>query len=364
MKTRIILVGGFLGAGKTTLLWEMARKLTEQGKRVGLITNDQASSLVDTAFLELSGGTVTEVSGSCFCCNFNGFTDAISHLKAKKELDIIIAEPVGSCTDLSATIIQPLKEKFNHDLIISPLSVLVDPKRLDDILNGGTSGLHESATYILHKQLDEADIIVINKIDLLSSDDLEKLKKRVADKWALATVFALSAKSGEGIDVWLDDVSTSHLNAGTHLAEVDYAIYAEGEAVLGWLNTTRILQGQAIHWDAIAEKLLKSLAKQFDASNLAVGHVKLLIESDNAYVIGNLTGKQESLNIRNRAGIGDMAKMTLNARVEMSPEDLERIVSEVVSDVCGTEITQKVEASKCLQPGRPNPTYRYDYVVI
>jgi G3E family GTPase len=54
MKTRIILVGGFLGAGKTTLLWESARKLTEQGKHVGLITNDQASELVDTAFLELN----------------------------------------------------------------------------------------------------------------------------------------------------------------------------------------------------------------------------------------------------------------------------------------------------------------------
>jgi len=364
MKTRIILVGGFLGAGKTTLLWEMARKLTEQGKRVGLITNDQASSLVDTAFLERSGGTVTEVSGSCFCCNFNGFTDAISHLKAKQELDIIIAEPVGSCTDLSATIIQPLKEKFKHDLITSPLSILVDPKRLKDILNGGTSGLHESASYIFQKQLDEADMIVINKSDLLLPSELENMKMRVADKWALAKVFSLSAKSGEGLDVWLDDVTNSHFDAGTHLAKVDYDIYAEGEAVLGWLNTTLILQGQAIHWDALAEKLLKRLAQQFDALNLAVGHVKLLIEAEKVYVIGNVTGKQESLTIRGSAGIGDMAKMTLNARVEMSPEDLERIVSEVVSDVCGTEITHKVEASKCLQPGRPNPTYRYDYVVM
>jgi len=96
---------------------------------------------------------------------------------------------------------------------------------------------------------------------------------------------------------------------------------------------------------------------------LAVGHVKVLIEADNAYVIGNVTGTRSSLSIRGSAGCGNQAKMTLNARVEMTPEALERIVAEVVAEVCGTKITQTIEASKCLQPGRPNPTYRYDYVV-
>jgi len=362
MKTRIILVGGFLGAGKTTLLWESARKLTEQGKCVGLITNDQASELVDTAFLELTGGTVSEVSGSCFCCNFNGFTDAISNIKSEKQVDIIIAEPVGSCTDLSATIMQPLKQKFENDLVVSPLTVLVDPERLDDILDGGTSGLHTSAAYIVQKQLEEADIIAITKTDLLSQDHLESLKKRAADKWPLATILALSSKKGEGMEMWLNEV-TSRLDAGAHLVEVDYDVYAEGEAVLGWLNTTLILQGKSVNWDSLAEKLLKELSNRFDTLKSAVGHVKLLIEAEDQYVIGNLTGKKESLNIRGSAGIGNEAKMILNARVEMSPAELDNIVSEVVSAVCGGGIIQKVEASKCLRPGRPNPTHRYDYVV-
>lgn len=362
MKTRIILVGGFLGAGKTTLLCESARMLSEQGKHVGLITNDQASGLVDTAFLERSLRCVTEVSGSCFCCNFNGFVEAISHLKAKGAMEMIIAEPVGSCTDLSATIIQPLKQKFEEDLIVSPLSVLVDPERLNDILKGGTSGLHESSAYILQKQLDEADMIVITKIDLLTSDELETLKRRVAKRWPLAKIFSLSAKSGEGLDLWLDEVTHSTV-AGTHLAEVDYDIYAQGEAVLGWLNTTVTLKGHSVNWDAFTHKMLKSLAERFDTLNLTVGHIKVLLEADKKYNIGNVTGKSESLSIRGSAGSGNQAQMTLNARVEMNPAALDRIVTEVISEVCGNEIVQKIEASKCLQPGRPNPTYRYDYVV-
>ena len=77
MQTRIILVGGFLGAGKTTLIWRVAEKLMSQGKGVGLITNEQAPELVDSELLRRQNLAVSEVAGSCFCCNFNGFTDAV-----------------------------------------------------------------------------------------------------------------------------------------------------------------------------------------------------------------------------------------------------------------------------------------------
>jgi Ni2+-binding GTPase involved in maturation of urease and hydrogenase len=90
---RIIFTGGFLGAGKTTLLWEAAQRLMKQGLNVGLITNDQAPELVDSVLLSKHGLKVSEVSGSCFCCNFNGLTAAIQQLRTEAATDIIIAEP-------------------------------------------------------------------------------------------------------------------------------------------------------------------------------------------------------------------------------------------------------------------------------
>lgn len=362
MKTRIILVGGFLGAGKTTLLWEVARKFSELDKHVGLITNDQASELVDTAFLEHANGIVSEVSGSCFCCNFNGLTDAISHMKAEKQVDIIIAEPVGSCTDLSATILQPLKEQFEDDLLLAPLSVLIDPERLSDILDGGTAGLHSSAAYIMRKQLEEADIIAISKIDLLTRDSVETLKRRAAEEWPTATILAVSAKSGEGLEMWLNEVM-HRVDAGTHLAEVDYDIYAEGEAVLGWLNTSVVLQSESADWDIFTKNLLNALSRRFDNLHSAVGHVKLLIEASDRFAIGNVTGKIDSLNIRGSAGIGKEAKMTLNARVQMDPDTLKTITLEEISTACGSAVTSIPIALKCLSPERPNPTYRYDHII-
>lgn len=62
-ESRFVMVGGFLGAGKTTLLAKATERLVARGKRVGLITNDQATNLVDTAILDETGSPVQEVSG-------------------------------------------------------------------------------------------------------------------------------------------------------------------------------------------------------------------------------------------------------------------------------------------------------------
>jgi len=102
-KTQVILVGGFLGAGKTTLLARATEQLVRQGKRVGLITNDQAANLVDTAILKEVSDAVQEVAGGCFCCRFDELMAAMDQLVEAGVPDVLIGEPVGSCTDLSAT---------------------------------------------------------------------------------------------------------------------------------------------------------------------------------------------------------------------------------------------------------------------
>ena len=66
-KARYLMLGGFLGAGKTTAVAKLAERLTAQGHRVGLITNDQGKELVDTAMLRSRGFATEEIPGGCFC---------------------------------------------------------------------------------------------------------------------------------------------------------------------------------------------------------------------------------------------------------------------------------------------------------
>src|SRR5438477_8384583 len=79
-KSRYIMIGGFLGSGKTTAVARLGQRLTDQGRRVGLITNDQGSELVDTAMLRSRGFATEEIPGGCFCLRFNSLMDAASKL--------------------------------------------------------------------------------------------------------------------------------------------------------------------------------------------------------------------------------------------------------------------------------------------
>jgi MIP family channel proteins len=361
-KTRLILVGGFLGAGKTTLLWEAARRLAAQGLRVGLITNDQAPDLVDTHLLSRQGLEVEEVSGSCFCCNFPGLIAAADKLRHRLDADVLIAEPVGSCTDLSATILQPLKDRFNQQFTIAPLTVLLDPARVQAILSGQTATLHPSAAYILRKQLEEADVIAINKIDTLSPAQLKALRQQIATAFPKARVQALSSQTGDGVDAWLTGMLACDIG-GTHLIDVDYDRYAEGEAVLGWLNAQIDLEVQSdgLNWAGLCKSLMASIKTSCIAKKAAVGHVKCLLTADAGYVVANLTQLTEEVRIRDHMqDCPAKATLIVNARVEMAPDVLKSLIQE---SLAALPIRAEIRTCRALRPGRPNPTHRYEKVV-
>ena len=178
------MVGGFLGAGKTTAIIRLARFLTERGRRVGLITNDQSVGLVDTTLARSQGFPVEEITGGCFCCRFNTLMDAADRLNADARPDVFIAEPVGSCTDLRAAVSYPLRRMYGDAFEIAPLSVLVDPLRALRVLGleAGRS-FSEKVLYVYDRQLAEADVIVVNKADLLDEARLKRLREALCARY-------------------------------------------------------------------------------------------------------------------------------------------------------------------------------------
>src|SRR5688572_15692506 len=191
-KARYIMIGGFLGAGKTTAVAALAKRLTDRGLRVGLITNDQGSELVDTAMLRAKGFATEEIPGGCFCCRFNSLVDAAEKLDASSSPDVFVAEPVGSCTDLVATVTYPLRRIYGGAFLVAPLSVLVDPNRAERIFGLAEGGkFSEKVLYIYRKQLEEADIIVITKTDLVDSARLARLSARLKEEYSHAKVIAV-----------------------------------------------------------------------------------------------------------------------------------------------------------------------------
>lgn len=350
MPNKLILVGGFLGSGKTTLLAEAASRLAKQGKSVGLITNDQAPELVDTRLLTGIGKGVSEVAGSCFCCNFNGFTDAVQTLD-RQGAKIIIAEPVGSCTDLSATIMNPLK-KFHPDWNLAPLTVLVDPGRLPEIFGKAKSSVDPDALYIMKLQLAEADRILVSKSDLLSNAEKKDAQTLLETECPGKKIGFLSSKTGDGFDAWLSEIQSA-ADAGATIVPVDYDRYAHGEAVLGWLNATAAVAAN-VDGKKLLGDLLAAFHTEIKKSNSEVGHVKATINVGGKEWTGNLTSLKGAVDVRETEPKSGSSLLILNARVQMPPEALETLVRNLFKT-----LNLSVSSLRCLMPGRPNPTHRF-----
>jgi G3E family GTPase len=370
MQTNLILVGGFLGAGKTTLVAKAAARLAQRGRRVGLITNDQADNLVDTAILEETADAVQEVAGGCFCCRFDDLLAAMNRLIDTQMPDVLIGEPVGSCTDLSATVLQPIKKLHADRFRVSPFSVLVDVKQVRmlerlrrSLRNAQSPRFPENVMYIYEKQLEEADLIVLNKADLLSADELAEIEATLRREFSQAPVVTISALRGTGVDDWLDRVLGAD-DAGRTITEVDYDQYADGEAALGWLNAVvRIESPAGIDAEPLCAGLMQALQSRFQEIAAEVAHLKLHLSCSEGKLVANLTSNDGELFMRNElSGRPAEATLLVNVRAKIDPDRLRAICEQCVGEIDGG-VQTRIEDLRCFAPSRPTPTHRFEKVV-
>ncbi len=358
---RFIMIGGFLGAGKTTTIARLAHHYQSQGKRVGIVTNDQATDLVDTNLLRSQGFDVGEVAGSCFCCNFNELTRTMESLGVDALPEIVIAEPVGSCTDLVATVIRPLQSIYLKPFQIAPYGVILKPSHGLKILKGTSKGgFSPQAEYIFRKQIEEADFILINRIDELSESSIQELATLLELNFPGTLCLRISAATGQGFEAFCE-----HLDLrgafGQKSMEVDYDIYALGEAELGWLNAQATLRcNQPFLLDDFIMKLLNRTQDALNDFSAEVAHLKVIGMSDGQFAVANLVSSQSAAKLSIRAGIAtDNANLVINARVACDPEFLTKTIEETLLAVClEFGVTSTIHTLQSFQPGRPVPTHR------
>jgi len=358
-QVRFVLLGGFLGAGKTTALLRLARRYAAAGKRVGAITNDQADDLVDTATFRAAGWTTEEIPGGCFCCKFDALLAAAGRLQDGHHPDVLLGEPVGSCTDLVATVVRPLQKLYAHRFRVAPYAALLDPFQALRTLGGKGGSFSAKVAYIYQMQQNEADIVAINKVDALTPDELAEVSELVRRNFLKARVLPVSARTGEGFDR-LAEMLDSGDTGGTRSIDVDYDVYAEGEALLGWLNTTgRLVGGTAFDVDQVALSLASEVGSALLDCSARPAHVKTLLRTPAAVAIANLVGDAPAELSRPARTSSTAADLLLNARAEASPEVLRQCVETALQQVADREgLKFSLSALQDLSPGRPVPTHR------
>ncbi len=277
----LVLVGGFLGAGKTTLLLHAAALLEKEGYRVALVTNDQGSALVDTRLAASATPNVEEVAGGCFCCRFSDFLDAADRCRAYQP-HVILAEPVGSCIDLVATVLRPIRQYYSDRYSLAPLTVLVEPRRARELL---APNADPDLAYLFRNQLAEADLVRFSKAD--TCVDFPALPSGPA--------LRLSAITSEGVAGWLAEILGDHRRSGNRpLKDVDYRRYAAAEAALGWMNwRATLLLDDPLSPPQVVGPFLERLDEVLSERGITIAHLKLLDEAPTGHIKASLCRNQE-----------------------------------------------------------------------
>jgi G3E family GTPase len=353
MSTRIVLIGGFLGAGKTTLINEAAKKMAGSGRSIALIANDQGEALVDTQYGRGNGFETAEVLRGCFCCRFPDFMQSARGLIGKSGPDLIIAEPVGSCTDLQATVLAPLRSIYHDEFTVAPLMVLVDSSRL----SSDETDAKSIGGYLRKHQIEEAEYIVLSKVDLISKARLQELTEAINGINPRAKVIVYSAITGQGLSEIIEVIDFDQISKGVPV-DVDYDTYADAEAELGWYNGH--LSFRVSKFDAydLGSKVLRYIAEEQAPQDIA--HAKVFLRSKTnavkmSLIFSNLTvdGVKGS-----RYAEGDV-ELFVNGRVVSSPDALRANIQKAVRKAMSEAGVEDYKfTDDCFSPGRPNPTYR------
>ncbi len=168
--TTLTVIGGFLGAGKTTLLNSWLR--AAEGERIAVLVNDFGELNIDAELIASVNGNAIALSNGCVCCQ------------------------IGD--DLSRALIQVMASDVPFDAIVVEASGVSDPWRIaqlalaePDLSLGGVIVLVDAAALLGHlldplltdtmeRQLQAADLIVVNKTDLVDADTLGRVHARIA----------------------------------------------------------------------------------------------------------------------------------------------------------------------------------------
>jgi Ni2+-binding GTPase involved in maturation of urease and hydrogenase len=362
MTIRFIMIGGFLGAGKTTTMSRLAKHYIGLGRKVGIVTNDQASNLVDTKNLRAQGLSVEEVPGACFCCRFNDLLETIHRHESQGRPDIILAEPVGSCTDLVATVIQPIRHLYGERFVVAPYMVVFKPGHGQKILGKASGGgFSPKAAYIFEKQLEEADGILLNRVDEMNAQEVSEIQRLIGKRYPGTPLLPVSALTGAGFPA-LTEFLDQEGSFGRKILDLDYDVYAEGEAELGWLNCSVTLQAaKAFELDAFLLDLVSQLGEKLRERGAEVAHLKAIGLADLAFGTANLisSDRQPELSLPSRTTVKTVESI-VNARVAIDPAILEAETREAIASCAnGHGATVEFHSVQSFRPGRPEPTHRY-----
>jgi G3E family GTPase len=176
----VTVLTGFLGAGKTTLL---NRILTaEHGRRVAVIVNEFGEVGIDHHLLISSEQEIVEMSNGCICCTVRGdlLRSLFQLLEHRSKFDTLMIETTGLADP--APVVQTffVDERIKTQFQLNGVVTVVDSKHIAQQIDHSTEA---------REQIAFADLILLNKLDLISPEDLQELEYKIKNLNRAARIY-------------------------------------------------------------------------------------------------------------------------------------------------------------------------------
>ena len=178
-KVPVTILTGFLGSGKTTLL---NRILTEEhGRRIAVIENEFGEVGIDQGLVINADEEVFEMSNGCICCTVRGDLIRVlgNLMKRRDKFDYVLVETTGLADPGPVAQTFFMDDEIRNEFALDGIVTLVDSGHINQQL-GRSDESSEQVAF--------ADVLVLNKTDLISDGELDELESRLRDMNSMAQV--------------------------------------------------------------------------------------------------------------------------------------------------------------------------------
>ena len=178
-KVPVTILTGYLGSGKTTLLNKILSE--EHGKRIAVIENEYGEVGIDQGLVINADEEVFEMSNGCICCTVRGDLIRVlgNLMKRRDKFDYVLVETTGLADPGPVAQTFFMDDEIREEFTLDGIVTLIDAAHIDQQLERS----NESS-----EQVAFADVLILNKSDLVPEESLVKLESRLRDMNTMARV--------------------------------------------------------------------------------------------------------------------------------------------------------------------------------
>jgi G3E family GTPase len=340
---QVIVVGGFLGSGKTTTIINMGKYLSEKGKKVAIIVNEIGEVGIDGDVIKRFGFDTKEITSGCICCSLKvGLRTTVTLLEKEYKPDILMIEPTGIAFP---HVIKDEIELMNlgEQVKIAPLVTLIDGSRFKHLM--------KEVKEFAMRQIIDAEILVINKVDLIEPIRLPIIEASVQQLNPKARVVLLSGReTGEKfqnfIQIVLPDLEETPTKSQRTVAEKNSSLSEAQETEnsieasgVGCYSAEFTIENGTVNVETARElttELMNTIkVKVLKLNPEFVGHIKLFLDNGLETVKQSVTiyyeEPQEDV-IKSKEGTIPTFKI-LSAVSNVEKEKLKNVVDSSVKEI-------------------------------